>query len=83
MLYSHQGSKKKAMNRASNRSVVDMLTTKYAEKAQLKKYELDLKKQELEFAKEKYEAEAEERKQRVELEIEECRTLLKMLKDRI
>lgn len=60
-----------------------MLTSKYAEKAELKRYELDLKKQELEFAKEKYEAEAEERKQRVELEMEERRAFLMLLKDRL
>lgn len=42
-----------------------MLATKYAEKVELKKYNLDLKMQELEFGREKHTADAEERKVRM------------------
>lgn len=56
-------------------SAMEMLANKYSQKAEFKK-------EELEFAKEKYAAEAEERRARVELEIEERRALLSLLKDR-
>lgn len=61
---------------------MEMLADKYSQKAEFKKEELDVRRMELEFAKEKYAAEAEERRARVELEIEERRALLSLLKDR-
>jgi hypothetical protein len=60
-----------------------MLADKFSQKAGFKKEELEVRKMELEFAKEKYTAEAEERKARVELELEERRALLSVLKNRL
>ena len=61
---------------------MEMLANKYSQKAEFKKEELDVRRMELEFAKEKYATEAEERRARLELEIEEGRALLSLLKDR-
>lgn len=58
---------------------MEVLANKYSQKAEFKKEELDVRRMELEFAKEKYAA--EERRARVELEIEERRALLSLLKD--
>lgn len=75
--------KKKGSTRASKKSAVDMLATKYGEMAELKQNELDHKKQELEFAKEKYLAEVDKRKRKIELETEERKVFLQLLKDRL
>lgn len=74
--------KEKTKRRCSKLSAVEMLANKYSQKAEFKKEELDVRRMELEFAKEKYAAEAEERRAIVELEIEERRALLSLLKDR-
>ena len=75
--------KEKTKRRCSKLSAVEMLANKYSQKAEFKKEELDVRRMELEFAKEKYAAEAEERRAtRMELEIEERRALLSLLKDR-
>ena len=50
-----------------------MLTDKYEQKAQLKDEELNLRRLELDFQREKYLAEAEERKLKFQLEMEEKR----------
>lgn len=62
---------------------MDMLTEKYSQKAEIKKDELELRRMELEFAKEKYAAEAEERKAKLKMEMQERRTILSLLKDRL
>ena len=73
-------SKKKTKRCCSKLSAMEMLAKKFSQKAEFKK-ELDVRRMELEFAKEKYVAEAEERRARVELEIEERSALLSLLKD--
>ena len=78
------GSKRKRVQkRASKRSAMDMLTEKYSQKAEIKKDELELRRMELEFAKEKHAAEAEERKAKFEMEMQERRAILSLLKDRL
>lgn len=59
-----------------------MLTEKY-QKAEIKKDELELRRMELEFAKEKYAAEAEERKAKLEMEMQERRAILSLLKEHL
>lgn len=77
-----RSSKKKTKRRCSKLSAMEILANEYSQKAEFKKEELNVRRMELEFAKEKYAAETEERRARVELEIEERRTLLSLLKDR-
>lgn len=74
--------KKETKRRCSKLSAMEILANKYSQNAEFKKEKLDVRRMELEFAKEKYAAEAEERRARVELEIEERRALLSLLKDR-
>ena len=74
--------KKKSKRRCSKLSAMEMLANKYSQRAEFKKEELDVRRMELEFAKEKYAAKAEERRARVEFEIEERWALLFLLKDR-
>lgn len=79
-----RGSKRKRVQkRATKCSAMDMLTEKYSQKAEIKKDELELRRMELEFAKEKYAAEAEERKAKLKMEMQERRTILSLLKDRL
>ena len=74
--------KKKTKRHCSKLSAMEMLVNKYSQKAEFEKEELDVRRMELEFSKEKYAAQEEERRARVELEIEERRALLSLLKDR-
>ena len=76
-----RSSKKKSKRRCSKLSAMEMLANKYSQRAEFKKEELDVRRMELEFAKEKYAAKAEERRARVEFEIEERWVLLFLLKD--
>ena len=59
-----------------------MLSAKYCKKAELKNKELELKKMELELQKQKYEAGAHERKVKFEMEVEERKAIITLLKDR-
>ena len=65
--------------RASKLSAVEILTQKYAQKAEYKEKELEVRKQELEFQQKN----KEERKAKLELEFEERRAMLALLKDRL
>ena len=62
---------------------MEMLATKYNQKAELKDKELELRKMELEFQQKKYEAEAVERKAKLQLGLEERKAMLAILKDRL
>ena len=79
----HAGSKKKPRQRASKMSALDMLSEKTNRKFEIKEQELEVRRMELEFQKRKYEAEAEERQARLELDREERKTILELLKDRL
>ena len=74
---------KKGQKRASKMSALDMLSEKTNRKFEIKELELELRRMELEFQKRKYEAEAEERQARLELDREEIKTILELLKDRL
>lgn len=67
----------------SKRSAIDMLTEKNNQKVEVKKEELALRRMELDFQKEKYAAEADERKTKLEMEMQERRAILSLLKDRL
>ena len=73
----------KGQQRASKRSAIDMLTEKNNQKVEVKKEELALRRMELDFQKEKYAAEADERKTKLEMEMQERRAILSLLKDRL
>lgn len=62
-----------------------MLAEKYSQKAEIKKDEQELRRMALEFAKEKYATKAEERKAKLEMEMQERRVIrdLSLLKDRL
>ena len=60
-----------------------MLTEKNNQKVEMKKEELALRRMELDFQKEKYAAEADERKTKLEMEMQEGRAILSLLKDRL
>ena len=72
---------RKPRKRASRLSVMNMLEEKYDRKASLK--EQELKQRMLEFEKHKFEIEAAERKERLDLELEEKRMMLSVLKDKL
>ena len=71
---------KKRRQRASKQSAMEVLEEKYAKKAELKKEELDLRRQELNFKKKKFEVEEQERIARLELELEERKAIISLLK---
>ena len=75
--------KKKVQRRASKMSAIEMLADKYSQKAEIKRDKLEIRRMQLEFAKEKHAAEAEDRKAKMELEIEERRAILSLLKGRL
>ena len=60
-----------------------MLTEKNNQKVEVKKEELALGRMELDFQKEKYAAEADERRAKLEMEMQERRAILSLLKDRL
>lgn len=68
---------------ASRVSVMNMLEQKYDTKASLKEQELKQRMLEFEFEKHKYEVEAAERKERLDLELEEKRVMLNLLKEKL
>ena len=82
-IYCLGGKRKKVQQRASKRSAIDMLTEKNNQKVEVKKEELALRRMELDFQKEKYAAEADERKTKLEMEMQERRAILSLLKDRL
>ena len=59
---------------------MEILAEKYAKKAELKKEELDLRTQELDSQKKKFEVEEQERVARLELELEERKAIIFLLK---
>ena len=59
---------------------MEVLAEKYAKKAALKKEELNVRKQELDFQKMKFEVKEQERKARMELEVEERKAMISVLK---
>ena len=69
--------------RASKISVMEMLEAKYERKAELKEKELELKRMELEIAQRRLALEEEERKQHLQMEMEEKKTFLELLKKHI
>lgn len=60
-----------------------MLRKKQKEKADIKRDELDLRREELKFEKEKFAAEVEERKSKLEMEMQERSIILSLLKDNL
>lgn len=68
----------KKKKRASRLSALEMLEEKSERKAKIKEQGL-----EFEFQKKKYEDEAAERKAKLQLELEDCRVFLSMLKGKI
>ena len=74
---------KASKKRGSRLSVVQMLEKKYERKSDLKERELQLKSEELELQRMKFDAEVDERKEKLKLEIEERRMFLNLLKDRL
>ena len=60
-----------------------MLEKKFAEKATLKRDELEHQKEKLEFEKRKYEDEAKERSERLAIELEERKVFLAVLRDKL
>ena len=72
----------KKKRRASKLSAIEMLEHKNERKADLKEKELEHRQRELEFQRQKYE-EATERKARLQLELEERRAFMSLLKDKL
>ena len=60
-----------------------MLTEKNNQKVEVKREELALRRMELDFQKEKYAAKADERIAKLEIEMQERRAILSLLKDRL
>ena len=67
----------------SKHSVVELLKAKFDRKASLKEQELQQRQLEFEFEKAKFEFEADERKKRLNMELEERRAFLNVLKDKL
>ena len=72
----------KKKKRASKLSVIEMLEKKNERKANFKELELEQRKKEFEIQKQKYE-EAAERREKLQLELEEKRAFLALLKNRL
>ena len=72
----------KKKRRASRLSAIEMLERKNERKADLKEKELEQRQREIEFQRQKYE-EATERKARLQLELEERRAFMSLLKDKL
>ena len=75
-------SAKKKM-KASKLSAIEMLGRKNERKADFKEKQLEQRQRELEFQRQKYDEETTERKARLELELEECRAFISLLKDKL
>ncbi|KAK3734503.1 hypothetical protein QZH41_010193 [Actinostola sp. cb2023] len=76
-------SKRKVKQRASKLTALEMLAEKYQQKSELKDKELELRRMELQFQKEKFEAEAKEREAKLQLELEERRLMVSLMKNRM
>ncbi|KAK3732399.1 hypothetical protein QZH41_016781 [Actinostola sp. cb2023] len=76
-------SKRKVKQRASKLTALEMLAEKYQQKSELKDKELELRRMELQFQKEKFEAEAKEREAKLQLELEERRFMVYLMKNRM
>ena len=68
--------------RGTKLSAIRMLEKKYERKSDLKERELQLKAEELELQRRKFDAESDERKEKLKLEMEGRRMFLNFLKDR-
>lgn len=73
----------KIKNRASKLTAIEMLEKKNERKANFKELELEQRKKGFEFEKQKYEEEAAEGREQLQLEIEEKRAFLALLKNRL
>ena len=73
----------KKKKRASKLSAIEMLEKKNERKANFKELELEQRKKEFEIQKQKYEEEAAERREKLQLELEEKRAFLALLKNRL
>ena len=62
------------------KSTVQILAAQYERKAMLKEKELDLRREELEFQKKKWQLEEEERKLRLQQDLEQRAALLELIK---
>jgi cytochrome c biogenesis protein ResB len=80
-LISISGCQKK--KRVSKHSVLQMMQEKFERKASLKEQELHQRKLEFELEKAKFDLEANERKQRLNIEMEERRAFLNLMKDKL
>lgn len=78
-----KGRKRKYKKRTSQRAALDIIAEKYETKASLKDKELELRKMELEFQQKKYEAGAKEREAKMQLELEERKLMISLLKDKL
>ena len=71
----------KKKKRASKLSAIEMLEKKNERQANFKELELEQRKKEFEFQKQKCEEEAAERREKLQLELEEKRAFLALLKN--
>lgn len=72
-----------ARQRLSLKTTADLFRAKFERKAELKEKELELRRMELEFQRRKWELEEEERKQKLQLDAEERRALIDLLKSKM
>ena len=85
-LFLFPASKAKAVKkkkRASKLSAIEMLEKKNERQANFKELEIEQRKKEFEFQKQKSEEEAAERREKLQLELEEKRAFLALLKNRL
>ena len=75
------GSQKK--KRVSKQSVLQLMQAKFERKASLKEQELNQRKLDFEFEKAKFDFEADEKEKRLNMETEERRAFLNLLKDKL
>ena len=62
------------------KTTADLFLQKYEKRAAIKEKELEIRKMELDFQKQKWEFEEKERKQRMELDAEERRAFIELIK---
>ena len=72
-----------ARQKLSLKTTVDLFQAKFERKAELKEKELELRRMELEFQRRKWELEEEERKQKLQLDAEERRAFIELLKNKM
>ena len=71
---------KEQAGRQHIKTTADMFLEKYEKRAAMKEKELEIRKMELELQKQKWKFEEQERKQRLELDVEERRAFIELVK---